>query len=294
MSDVQNEIRAVTKLCTPGSHRHIIEVLRHGRLPNSPYYFFDMELCNFNLKGHADEIWNSCDPFFIDWYSRLQHFWAIMAEIANGVSFIHEKKEVHRDLKPSNSSFPTSSKSKPIVLYSSRSNVWKIADFGISAEGTSRKALTTISARGTASYRAPELIKGEKLTYTSQVDIWAMGCIFFELAFNRKAFSGDMSVFDYALSGKAPEIPAAVNLGQHTLQTESTPNQALKTLIYAMLDLNPSDRPAAQLLYDVFSIDCDRAVQAVASAKTLDEARKQSLALVIPESVQKVSKSLTP
>ena len=41
---------------------------------------------------------------------------------------------------------------------------------------------------GTASYRAPELITGEKLTYTRQVDIWAIGCIFFELAFNRKSF----------------------------------------------------------------------------------------------------------
>lgn len=181
--------------------------------------------------------------------------------------------------------------SEAIVLYSSRNEVWKIADFGISAEGTSRKALTTVSARGTASYRAPELVKGEKLTYTRQVDIWAMGCIFFELTFHRKAFSGDISVLSYALSGEAPELPAVLHLGQSTQEIESAPKQALRTLIYAMLDLSPPDRPSAQHLYNIFSIDCDQVVQAVASAKNLDEAWKGSLALVNAESVQKVSHS---
>ena len=98
-SDVQNEIRAVTKLCAPRSHKHIVEVFRHGTLPNSPYYFFDMELCAFNLKEHAVEMWSS---FFADWSAGLWYIWGIMGQIAAGVSFIQEKLEVHRDLKPNN------------------------------------------------------------------------------------------------------------------------------------------------------------------------------------------------
>ena len=81
----------------------MIEVFRHGILPNSPYYFFDMELCTFNLKQHAADIWSS---FFVDWYSGLRYLWVIMGQIADGVSFIHEKNEVHRDLKPNNSLSP--------------------------------------------------------------------------------------------------------------------------------------------------------------------------------------------
>src|SRR5271155_2926404 len=99
-----------------------------------------------------------------------------------------------------------------LVLYSSKSNVWKIADFGITTEGTSGRALTTVASRGTASYRAPELLDASKSTYTRQVDIWALGCIIFELAFNKKAFSDDISVLSYALSKQPPEIPSTLDL----------------------------------------------------------------------------------
>jgi hypothetical protein len=116
-----------------------------------------------------------------------------------------------------------------------------------------------------------------------------MGCIFFELMFHRKAFSGDMAVLNYALSGEAPEILSALDLGQNTEGIESTPKQALRTLIYAMLDLSPPDRPSAQHLYDIFSNDCDRVVQTVASAKNLNEAREGLLAFVNAESFQNVS-----
>ena len=76
-----------------------------------------------------------------------------------------------------------------LVLYSSKSNVWKIADFGITTEGTSGRALTTVASRGTASYRAPELLDASKSTYTRQVDIWALGCIFYDLTFTKQRHS---------------------------------------------------------------------------------------------------------
>jgi serine/threonine protein kinase len=48
-----------------------------------------------------------------------------------------------------------------VVLYSGRDYRWKIADFGISTEGTTKRAQTTQLARGTPSYRAPEVVKDE-------------------------------------------------------------------------------------------------------------------------------------
>src|ERR1700694_4136583 len=87
------------------------------------------------------------------------------------------------------------------VLYSATSKTWKVCDFGLTAEGTSKRAHTTLSARGTACYRAPELIR-ERPSYNNKVDIFAMGCILYELANGgRKAFSNDFSVLQYAVSG---------------------------------------------------------------------------------------------
>jgi tetratricopeptide (TPR) repeat protein len=85
--------------------------------------------------------------------------------------------------------------------------LWKITDFGTSAEATSKKSLQTSLRRGTASYRAPEVLS-DTASYTNKVDIWALGCIAFELASGRKAFSGDWDVRKHALepSSKPPQI----------------------------------------------------------------------------------------
>jgi serine/threonine protein kinase len=83
------------------------------------------------------------------------------------------------------------------VLYSPTTRVWKIADFGIAQQGTSRTPLITTSSRGTASYRAPELLTDSPI-YTNKVDIWAFGCIAFEIFTGRKRFGSDWEVQNLA------------------------------------------------------------------------------------------------
>jgi serine/threonine protein kinase len=68
--------------------------------------------------------------------------------------------------------------------------VWKIVDFGVTSEATSSRAIPTIHARGTGGYRAPEILN-ESPVFTNKVDIWALGCIFFELYTGEKAFHDD-------------------------------------------------------------------------------------------------------
>lgn len=51
---VQNEVRAVSKLCMSTTHRNIVEVLRHGSSPDGSHYFFDMELCDWTLQRVLD------------------------------------------------------------------------------------------------------------------------------------------------------------------------------------------------------------------------------------------------
>ena len=81
-----------------------------------------------------------------------------------------------------------------------------ITDFGLCSEGGSKVARTTVYSRGTASYRAPELLSAKPL-YSNRVDIWALGCILYELAFDRKAFHDDWNVREY-------REPAAIDLLQ--------------------------------------------------------------------------------
>jgi serine/threonine protein kinase len=102
----QNELRAIKKLCQPGAHPNIIEVLRFSELKNSPYYFIDMELCDMTLWDYIYRDAPDLIPRFIkDRSSSLkeQQIWNVMRQVVSGVEFIHHHKEVHRDLKPQNS-----------------------------------------------------------------------------------------------------------------------------------------------------------------------------------------------
>ena len=113
--EIQNEVRAVNKLCLESvAHENVVAVYRHGNLVKSPaVYFFDMELCKFNLETYIPRLWESTSlekvalvdqsPLVVKLESRIKYIWAIMCQIAKGVAFIHRQKEVHRDLKLRNS-----------------------------------------------------------------------------------------------------------------------------------------------------------------------------------------------
>ena len=108
---IQNEMRAVTKLCKPGSHENIVAVFEFGKLPRSYFHFIDMELCDLNLETYIYRDWTpyvkerAPDLVAIDDMSttaKLSQIGDIMMDIAAGVAFIHSHQEVHRDLKPRN------------------------------------------------------------------------------------------------------------------------------------------------------------------------------------------------
>jgi hypothetical protein len=104
------------------------------------------------------------------------------------------------------------------VLYSRRQNLWKLADFGLSTEATSKGARPTLFAKGTTSYRAPELLK-EEPTFTNKVDIWALGCVIHELATGKSAFLADWAVQQYSFerSPIAIEFPWLPKFLQHSV-----------------------------------------------------------------------------
>ena len=142
----------------------------------------------------------------------------VCAQIAQALEAAHEKGIVHRDLKPSN-------------LKLSPDGSVKVLDFGL-AKGFSNDGdlshLPTITASvahvgtiaGTPAYMSPEQARGQSVDNRS--DIWAFGCVVFEMITGRLAFSGNtISDTIAAILEREPDwsaLPAATPPGvRHVL-----------------------------------------------------------------------------
>ena len=103
--DVDNEVRALKKLCQ-NQHPNIVQVFDYGELnPDSAVHFIDMELCDISLGNYLDgqELKDG-----VSWATVKEdedvpaHGYNILQQILNGLLYIHCVGEVHRDLSPHN------------------------------------------------------------------------------------------------------------------------------------------------------------------------------------------------
>jgi len=103
--------------------------------------------------------------------------------------------------------------------------------------------LYTEAQKGTPSYRAPELLK--EGIFDDSVDIWALGCIFYELACKRRAFSDDWTVLEYANSTTQRH-----SLSDGVFDVVSLVHAT--NLLEAMLQIAPKSRPNSRELNIIF------------------------------------------
>jgi len=141
--------------------------------------------------------------------------WFVQGILA--LKYIHDKHVLHRDLKPSN-------------FFLSKSGAMKMGDFGIAKVLACTIAVAKTQI-GTPYYLSPELCQEKPYTFSS--DIWAMGCILYELCALKVPFD-------------APNIPGLVQkiVKAPVPAVPANYSSFIKDLVTQMLNRNPDLRPS--------------------------------------------------
>ncbi|TRY17737.1 Stk1 family PASTA domain-containing Ser/Thr kinase [Tessaracoccus rhinocerotis] len=141
--------------------------------------------------------------------------------VLDALAYSHRAGIIHRDIKPAN------------VMLTPSGSV-KVMDFGIAraVADTSATMTQTAAVIGTAQYLSPEQARGEKVDNRS--DIYAVGCLLYELLVSQPPFKGDSPVsVAYQHVREIPVPPSQ-------LDSEITPD--MDAIVMKSLAKAPGDR----------------------------------------------------
>uniref|UniRef100_A0A8C4R4I0 non-specific serine/threonine protein kinase n=1 Tax=Eptatretus burgeri TaxID=7764 RepID=A0A8C4R4I0_EPTBU len=193
-------------------HPHVVSY--HGSFQESESLCIVMDYCeggDLFQRINTQKGIPFCEEQVVHW----------LAQLCLALKYIHERKILHRDIKSQN-------------IFLNKGMV-KLGDFGIARvlNSTTELARTCI---GTPYYLSPEIC--ENKPYNHKSDMWALGCVLYELCTLRHAFeAGNMkNLVLKIVRGAYPPISTSFSPG-------------LRVLIGRLLGRSPRLRPsAAQVL----------------------------------------------
>ncbi len=184
---LRQEVRAAASL----SHEGIVMVLDYGEVDEglpfpagSPYVV--MELCS---GGTLVDL-----PLPLPW-GEVRH---ILLRLLDALAHAHARGVVHRDIKPANVLLATMDDLRPGL---------KLTDFGIAHLAHEREREGTAEdGRGTPIYAAPEQLLGHFRDYGPWTDLYAVGCMAWQMLTRRPPFVGS-SYGELVQAHSAAQLP---------------------------------------------------------------------------------------
>jgi serine/threonine protein kinase len=205
----RREVKAAQKI----EHPNVVPVLDDGVEGGLPY------LVQRLIPGGslADRVEKG--PLSLDEAVRL------LAGAAAGIDALHGAGLVHRDIKPAN-----------ILL---DGDTPYVSDFGLAKDSQASNLTRPGQALGSLDYMSPEQIRGEDVSPAT--DIYALGCVMFELLMGTPPFGGrpSMRVLFAHLQEPPPDLTA--------VRRDVQP--ATARAIARALEKEPEDRPSTATEY---------------------------------------------
>ena len=173
----------------------------------------------------------------------------LMYQLISAIDYWHSNRTFHRDLKPNN------------ILIDDDNNA-KLADFGL-ARAFSFPMKDYTHEVVTLWYRAPEILLGDN-NYSTPIDIWALGVIFYEIAHGKPFFyeTSEIGVlfkifrlFGTPTNDTWPDVESLKfykkKFPKFKPQSRDSDllkfDEVMKDLFYKMIEINPVNRISASL-----------------------------------------------
>jgi eukaryotic-like serine/threonine-protein kinase len=175
--ELHQRFRREAEIVSRLGHPNVVEVLDFNTLEHgTPYLVLEF------LRGESLHKRLKRGPLDKD------TAFSIIRQVGSALQTAHKAGIVHRDLKPDNI-FLVPTDAGGVVA-----ERVKLLDFGISKMADSDSSLKTRDAVliGTPQYMAPEQALGKNSTIDARTDVFALGCIVYEMLSGRGPFAGDL------------------------------------------------------------------------------------------------------